>query len=67
MPSLLRLKVEGLEQGQGRGIYVNVNKEAKKKGFTNRTKIWAIANSLKNNGVKLILKDNAENSSRPSL
>ncbi|KAF3454930.1 hypothetical protein FNV43_RR05378 [Rhamnella rubrinervis] len=62
----MRLKVEGLEQGQGRGIHVNVNKEVEKKGFNNRTKIWAIVNSLKNNGVELILDDNDENSFRPS-
>ncbi|KAJ7947865.1 50S ribosomal protein L18 [Quillaja saponaria] len=62
----MRLKVEGLEQGQGRGIHVNVNKEVEKKGFKNRTKIWAVVNALKNNGVKLILDDdNDGNSSRP--
>ncbi|WCJ23357.1 Ribosomal L18p/L5e family protein [Euphorbia peplus] len=53
----MRLKVEGLEQGQGRGIHVDVNKEVEKKGFKNRTKIWAIVNGLKNNGVKVILDD----------
>ncbi|CAL5432185.1 unnamed protein product [Camellia sinensis] len=53
----MRLKVEGLEQGQERGIHVNVNKEIEKKGFKNRTKVWAIVNALKNNGVKLILDD----------
>ncbi|KAL0436393.1 UNVERIFIED_CONTAM: hypothetical protein Sradi_0347200 [Sesamum radiatum] len=51
----MRLRVEGLEQGQGRGIHVDVNKEIEKKGFKNRTKIWAVVNALKNNGVKLIL------------
>ncbi|KAM1342255.1 hypothetical protein ACFX2F_006598 [Malus domestica] len=59
-----RLKVEGLDEGQGRGIHVNVNNEVEKKGFRNRTKIWAIVNALKNNGVKLILDDNDENTSR---
>ncbi|KAK4857526.1 hypothetical protein QYF36_002043 [Acer negundo] len=44
----MRLKVEGLEQGQGRGIHVDVNKEVEKKGFKNRTKIWAIAELLIN-------------------
>lgn len=53
----MRLRVDGLEHGQGRGIHVNVNKEIEKKGFQNRTKIWAIVNALKNNGVKLILED----------
>ncbi|OUZ99500.1 Ribosomal protein L18/L5 [Macleaya cordata] len=51
----MRLKVEGLDQGQGRGIHVDVNKEIEKKGFKNRTKVWAIVNALKNHGVKLIL------------
>lgn len=63
----MRLKVEGLEQGQGRGIHVDVNKEVEKKGFKNRTKIWAIVNALKNNGVKLILQDNDDNTSGPSF
>lgn len=53
----MRLRVEGLEQGQGKGIHVNVNKEVEKKGFKNRTKVWAVVNALKNNGVKLILDD----------
>ncbi|KAM3699160.1 hypothetical protein ACJW31_05G004900 [Castanea mollissima] len=46
----MRLRVKGLEQGQGRGIHVDLNKEVEKKGFNNRTKIWAIVNSLRNNG-----------------
>ncbi|KAK7821792.1 hypothetical protein CFP56_037285 [Quercus suber] len=49
----MRLRVEGLEQGQGRGIHVDLNKEIEKKGFKNRTKIWPIVNSLRNNGVNL--------------
>lgn len=57
----MRLRVEGLEEGQGRGIHVDVNKEVEKKGFKNRTKIWAIVNALKNNGVRLILEDNDDN------
>ncbi|GAV66491.1 Ribosomal_L18p domain-containing protein [Cephalotus follicularis] len=61
----MRLKVEGLEQGQGRGIHIDVNKEVEKKGFKNRTKIWAVVNALKNNGVKVVLDDNVENTSRP--
>ena len=36
----MRLKVEGLEQGQGRGIHVDVNKEVEKKGFRNRNKLF---------------------------
>lgn len=61
----MRLKVEGLEEGQGRGIHMDVNKEIEKKGFKNRTKIWAVANSLKNNGIKLILDDNDDGPFRP--
>ncbi|KAF5931014.1 hypothetical protein HYC85_031887 [Camellia sinensis] len=61
----MRLKVEGLEQGQGRGIHVDVNKEIEKKGFKNRTKIFAIVNALKSNGVKLILDDDDDNSTPP--
>ncbi|XP_009788995.1 uncharacterized protein [Nicotiana sylvestris] len=62
----MRLKVEGLDRGQGNGIHVNVNKEVEKKGFKNQTKVWAIVNGLKNNGVKLILDDNENDSSHPS-
>ncbi|KAL0004300.1 hypothetical protein SO802_011861 [Lithocarpus litseifolius] len=62
----MRLRVEGLEQGRGRGIHVDLNKEVEKKDFKNRTKIWAIVNSLKNNGVKLILDDDDGCTSRPS-
>ncbi|KAL3652998.1 hypothetical protein CASFOL_002679 [Castilleja foliolosa] len=56
----MRLRVEGLEQGQGRGIHVDVNKEIEKKGFKNQTKVWAVVNAMKNNGVKLILEDDEE-------
>ncbi|XP_021724306.1 uncharacterized protein LOC110691675 [Chenopodium quinoa] len=52
-----RLKVEGLDHGQGRGIHVNMNKEVEKKGFKNRTKVWAVVNALKDNGVKVVLED----------
>ncbi|KAL2946070.1 hypothetical protein AAZX31_U006200 [Glycine max] len=41
-----RLKVEGLNEGEGRGIHANITKE-----------VWAVVNALKNNGVKLILDD----------
>ncbi|CAL1404187.1 unnamed protein product [Linum trigynum] len=61
----MRLKVEGLEHGLGRGIHTNVNKEIEKKGFKNRTKVWAVINGLRNNGVKLILDDNVDESSSP--
>lgn len=52
-----RLKVEGLNEGEGRGIHANIGKEVGKKGFKNQTKVWAVMNALKNNGVKLILDD----------
>ncbi|KAK9691168.1 hypothetical protein RND81_09G180600 [Saponaria officinalis] len=55
-----RLKVEGLEDGQGRGIHVDINKEVEKKGFKNRTKVWAVVNALKDNGVKLVLEKNRD-------
>ena len=64
----MQLRVEGLEQGQGRGIHVDLNKEIEKKGFKNRTKIWTIVISLRNNGVKLLLDDDDdEGTSRPSF
>ncbi|KAI3460644.1 hypothetical protein Pfo_017307 [Paulownia fortunei] len=56
----MRIRVEGLEQSQGRGIYVDVNKEIKKKGFKNRTKVWAVVNALKSNRIKLLLEDNVD-------
>lgn len=34
----MRLKVEGLQDGQGRGIHADVKKEIEKKGFKSRTK-----------------------------
>ncbi|CAF2152145.1 hypothetical protein HID58_002331 [Brassica napus] len=34
----MRLKVEGHQDGQGRGIHVDVKKEIEKKGFKSRTK-----------------------------
>ncbi|CAK8542712.1 unnamed protein product [Lathyrus sativus] len=52
-----RLKVEGLNEGEGRGIHVNVTKEIEKKGFKSQTKIWAVVNALKYNGVTLVLDD----------
>ncbi|KAK4772684.1 hypothetical protein SAY86_014459 [Trapa natans] len=55
----MRLKVEGLELGQGRGIHMDVTKEIKKKGLGNKTKVWAIVNALRSNGVNLILDDEA--------
>ncbi|KAH7838029.1 hypothetical protein Vadar_021188 [Vaccinium darrowii] len=62
----MRLKVEGVKQGRGRGIHVDVNKEVEKKGFKNHTKVCAIVNALTRNGVKLILDDAENGNSRPS-
>ncbi|XP_076881334.1 large ribosomal subunit protein uL18c-like [Bidens hawaiensis] len=59
----MRLKVEGLESGQERGIHVDVSKELEKKDFKNRTKVWAVINSLKNHGVKLVIDENNDDSS----
>ncbi|GMJ08880.1 hypothetical protein HRI_004557200 [Hibiscus trionum] len=69
-----------LEQGQGRGVHVDVNKEVEKKGsknrtkvwavvnaLKNRTKVWAVVNALKNHGVKVVFEDNEDNPSRPSF
>ena len=53
----MRLKVEGHQDGQGRGIHADVKKEIEKKGFKSRTKVWAVINSVRNNGVTLILDD----------
>ncbi|KAK4255142.1 hypothetical protein QN277_008176 [Acacia crassicarpa] len=53
----MRLKVEGLNEGQGRGIHANVNKEIEKKGFKSQNKVWALVNALRSYGVKLILDD----------
>ncbi|CAL1366885.1 unnamed protein product [Linum trigynum] len=61
----MRLKVEGLEHGLGRGIHTNINKEIQKKGFKNRTKVWAVINGLRNNGVKLNIDDNVNDGSSP--
>lgn len=61
----VRLKVEGLDQGRGSGIHMDVNKEIEKKGFKNQTKVWAVVNALKNNGVKLILEDDADRKLHP--
>ncbi|XP_077220668.1 ribosomal L18p/L5e family protein [Tasmannia lanceolata] len=51
----MRLKVEGL--AEGRAIHANVEKEIEKKGLKNRTKVWAIVNALKSNGVNLVIDD----------
>ncbi|CAA2981525.1 50S ribosomal L18 [Olea europaea subsp. europaea] len=59
----MRLKVEGLEQGQGLGIHADVKKEIEKKGPKSSTKIWSVVNALKNNGVKLVLEEDEKEAS----
>ncbi|KAL2344117.1 hypothetical protein Fmac_005402 [Flemingia macrophylla] len=61
-----RLKVVGLNEGQGSGIHANLGKEVRKKGFKNQTKVWTVFNALKNNGVKLILDKDDDKSSWPN-
>ena len=34
-------------------------------GFKNRTKVWAVVNALKNNGIKMILEDDDDQNSHP--
>ncbi|XP_008800547.1 50S ribosomal protein L18 [Phoenix dactylifera] len=46
----MRLKVDGLAQEP---IYADAAKEVEKKGFKNRTKVWAILNALRSHGVNL--------------
>lgn len=48
----MRLKVDGLAQEP---IYADAAKEVEKKGFKNRTKVWAILNALRSHGVNLHL------------
>jgi ribosomal protein L18 len=51
----MRLKTEGLHQGDGRGVHVDVDKEIQKRGFQSTAKVWAIVNAMKSSGVKLVL------------
>ncbi|KAJ6815520.1 uncharacterized protein M6B38_345485 [Iris pallida] len=48
----MRLKVDGLAQEV---IHADAAKEVEKKGFKNRTKVWAIFNALRSHGVNLLL------------
>uniref|UniRef100_A0A7N1A2I5 Ribosomal protein L18 n=1 Tax=Kalanchoe fedtschenkoi TaxID=63787 RepID=A0A7N1A2I5_KALFE len=56
----MRLKVEGLEDGAGRGIHVDVGKEIERKGLQSQTKVWGVVNAMRNSGVKLVLEDGDE-------
>ncbi|XP_062167939.1 uncharacterized protein LOC133874119 [Alnus glutinosa] len=51
----MRLKTQGLHQGEDRGVHVDVHKEIQKRGFHNSAKVWAIVNAIKTCGVKLVL------------
>ncbi|KAG0453770.1 hypothetical protein HPP92_025074 [Vanilla planifolia] len=57
----MRLKVDGLAQ---EAIHANAAKEVEKKGFKNRTKVWAIINALRGHGVNLVLDDDDDDSPR---
>ncbi|CAL9073679.1 Ribosomal L18p/L5e family [Musa troglodytarum] len=48
----MRLKVDGLAREP---IHADATKEVEKKGFKNRTKVWAMLNALRSHGVNLIL------------
>ncbi|XP_010927743.1 uncharacterized protein [Elaeis guineensis] len=49
---VVRFKVDGLAQEP---IYANAAKEVEKKGFKNRSKVWAIFNALRSHSVNLHL------------
>ncbi|GAB4833606.1 hypothetical protein Ancab_031851 [Ancistrocladus abbreviatus] len=62
----MRLRVEGLHRGGvERRIHADVRKEIEKKGLENSVKIWAVIDALRNNGVKLILDDDLNDSPPP--
>uniref|UniRef100_A0A0E0LZN8 BED-type domain-containing protein n=1 Tax=Oryza punctata TaxID=4537 RepID=A0A0E0LZN8_ORYPU len=50
----MRLKVDGLAREP---IHADATKEVEKKGFKNRTKVWAILKALRDHGVNLRLDD----------
>ncbi|MQM16600.1 hypothetical protein Taro_049559 [Colocasia esculenta] len=52
----MRLKVDGLAFEE---IHADVAKEVEKKGFKNRTKVWAIVNALRSHGVNLLFDEGA--------
>uniref|UniRef100_A0A0D3H9R4 Uncharacterized protein n=2 Tax=Oryza TaxID=4527 RepID=A0A0D3H9R4_9ORYZ len=53
----MRLKVDGLAREP---IHADATKEVEKKGFKNRTKVWAILNALREHGVNLRLDDDGD-------
>lgn len=63
-----RLKIAIFSGGgevAARGIYADVNNQIEKKGSENSRMLWCIVNSLKNDGLKIILDD--DNGSEPSV
>jgi ribosomal protein L18 len=53
----MRLKVDGLAREP---IHADAAKEVQKKGFKNRTKVWAILNALRTHGVNLRIHDDGD-------
>ncbi|KAK1260642.1 hypothetical protein QJS04_geneDACA002128 [Acorus gramineus] len=50
----MRLRVS---DGAGGPIHADVTKALERKGFKNRTKVWAIVNALRSHGVPLVVDD----------
>ncbi|KAK1283988.1 hypothetical protein QJS10_CPB21g00324 [Acorus calamus] len=65
----MRLRVQGFSSaaasasastssdGAGGPIHADVTKALERKGFKNRTKVWAIVNALRSHGVPLVVDD----------
>ncbi|KAF7067211.1 hypothetical protein CFC21_073130 [Triticum aestivum] len=53
----MRLRVDGLAREP---IHADASKEVEKKGFKNRTKVWAILNALRSHGVNLHVDDDGD-------
>ena len=53
----MRIKVDGLAREP---IHAHATKEVEKKGFKNRTKVWAIINALRDHGVNLRIDDDGD-------
>jgi ribosomal protein L18 len=53
----MRLMVDGLAREP---IHADAAKEVQKKGFKNRTKVWAILNALRTHGVNLRIHDDGD-------
>ncbi|KAK1308874.1 hypothetical protein QJS10_CPA09g01805 [Acorus calamus] len=63
----MRLRVQGFSSsaasastssdGAGGPIHADVTKALERKGFKNRTKVWAIVNALRSHGVPLVVDE----------